>query len=171
MSERRCAIAYASRFGSTQKLAERLAASLTASGVATTTLEVSTKAPPPAGPLIVLSAIIWDRPLPAMRAWLADHHSTVQQNTLACGVVCGAAGVRETGGLIYAKHFANRLGKPNVFQFALSGQIPDRAQMRRWEWWALKAFAGAMRKPQLFDIRADERKATLLGATIAEKLI
>lgn len=171
MSERRCTIAYASRFGSTQKLAERLAASLTASGVATTTLDIATNAVPPDQPLLVLSAIIWDRPLPAMRMWLADHHSAIQQNTLACGVVCGAAGVRDTGGMIYAKNFAKRIGKPDAFQFALSGQIPDRTQLRNWEWWALKAFAGATRKPQLFDICADEDKAARLGATIAAKLI
>ena len=92
-------------------------------------------------PLVILSAIIWDRPVPVMREWITANSHLVRQWTVACGVVCGSAGVRETGGLVYARQLAGRIGKPDVFQFALSGQIPPRDRLRSWEWWALQAFA------------------------------
>ena len=117
-------------------------------------------------PLVILSAIIWDRPVPVMREWITANSHLVRQWTVACGVVCGSAGVRETGGLVYARQLAGRIGKPDVFQFALSGQIPPRDRLRSWEWWALQAFAKVMRKPQLFEICADAAKANEVGRKI-----
>lgn len=156
-------IVYASRFGATSRLAERLAAGMRASGATVELLNVDAATPPPETPLILLTSIIWDRPLPAMRAWLADHAGAVRERTVACGVVCGAAGVREGGGMIYAGNLARRLGRPQLPRFALSGELPPRAALKTWEWWALRAFATAMRKPQLFAIAADLDKAERLG--------
>lgn len=161
-------VVYASRFGTTAKLAATLANQL---GPQTQLVDIS--AEPnfvPVQATILLTAIIWDRPLPSMRTWLAEHATAARQHAIACGVVCGSAGVRPNGGLIYAKNFAKRLGKPEVYQFALSGQIPNKNQMRGWEWLALKAFAAVMRKPQLFTIQADIAKAKHLAGDLLLQL-
>ena len=160
-------VAYASRFGSTAKLAEQLAAGLQRGGKSPQLIDVGTDPKVVRQPLIVLTSIIWDRPIPIMREWIATNATLLRQCTIACGVVCGAAGVRETGGMVYARQLAKRIGKPDVFQFALSGQIPSRDELRQWEWLALRVFAGVMRKPQLFAIRADLDKAGLVGSQIA----
>ena len=163
-------VAYASRFGSTAKLAEQLAFGLQAAGVNPHLMDVSRGATMGLNPLVILTAIIWDRPIPVMRDWIAANAKVVRERTVACGVVCGSAGVRENGGMVYARQLASRIGRPDVFQFALSGEIPPRPKMRGWEWWALRAFAGIMRKPQLFTIRADASKASVVGTQIAAKL-
>ena len=162
-------VAYASRFGSTAKLAAQIAAGLESTGASAQLLDVATPRHVAPQSLIVLSSIIWDRPLPVMREWIAANSTTVRECVVACGVVCGAAGVRETGGRIYARQLASRIGRPDVFQFALSGQIPARNDVRYWEWIALKLFAGVMRKPQLFTIRADMNKAMLVGRQVGEQ--
>jgi hypothetical protein len=163
-------IAYASRFGTTASLATQVAAGVESTGADPLLLDVATDGTPAQQPLIVLTPIIWDRPIPAMRDWLAANATVVRQCVIACGVVCGAAGVRETGGRVYARQLAARLGRPDVFQFALSGQIPARIALRHWEWIALKLFAGVMRKPQLFAIKADLNKARLVGKQAGELL-
>ena len=159
-------VAYASRFGSTRRLAEELAAGLVKAGAAPELLDVRVNPKLTRQPLVILTPIIWDRPLPAIREWIAANSALVRQCTVACGVVCGAAGVRETGGTIYARQLAARIGRPDVFQFALSGEIPARYRLRFWEWWALRTFATVMRKPQLFAVRADARKARIVGSQI-----
>src|SRR5262245_27241639 len=92
-------VAYASRFGSTAKLAKQLAIGLEAVGAKAQLLDVSGEAGVEARPLVILTAIIWDRPVPVMRNWVAAHSDLVRQLTVACGVVCGSAGVRENGGM------------------------------------------------------------------------
>ena len=163
-------VAYASRFGSTAKLAEQLVLGLQAAGANPHLMDVSRGTTMGLNPLVILTAIIWDRPIPVMRDWIAANAKLVHDRTLACGVVCGSAGVRENGGMVYARQLAGRIGRLDAFQFALSGEIPPRTKMRSWEWWALKAFAGIMRKPQLFTIRADPTKARLVGTQIGTKL-
>jgi hypothetical protein len=163
-------IAYASRFGSTAKLAGQLAAGLESTGARAELLDVASAGNVAPQSLIVLTSIIWDRPIPVMREWIATNTTMIRERIIACGVVCGAAGVRETGGRVYARQLAARIGRTDVFQFALSGQIPGRSELRQWEWIALKLFAGAMRKPQLFTIRADMNKATLVGKQIGKQL-
>ena len=163
-------IAYASRFGSTATLAGQLAAGLESTGASVQLLDVAVSGHVAEQPLILLTPVIWDRPIPVMRDWIASNATVIREHIIACGVVCGAAGVRETGGLVYARQLARRIGKPEVFQFALSGQIPDRSTLRDWEWIALKLFAGVIRKPQLFTIRADADKARLIGKQIGERL-
>ena len=160
-------VAYASRFGSAAKLAGQLATGLQRGGKSPQLMDVGKDANVARQPLVILTSIIWDRPIPIMREWIAANAALIRQYTIACGVVCGAAGVRETGGMVYAKQLAKRIGKPDVFQFALSGQIPSRNELRQWEWWALRVFAGVLRKPQLFEICADLNKATLVGGQIA----
>jgi len=159
-------IAYGSRFGSTAKLAEKIAVGLRSVGATTQLIDVGEKTLIVPQPLVILSAIIWDRPVPVMREWIRANMSLVRQCTIACGVVCGSAGVREGGGLIYARQLAKRIGKPDVFQFALSGEVPPRSRLRPWEWWALQVFAAIMRKPQLFGIHADAVKAIEVGQKI-----
>jgi menaquinone-dependent protoporphyrinogen IX oxidase len=164
-------IAYASRFGSTAKLAAQIAAGLEGTGARAQLLDVATaggNVEPQS--LIVLTSIIWDRPIPVMRDWIGANATMIRERIIACGVVCGAAGVRETGGRVYARQLATRIGRPDVFQFALSGQIPERNELRGWEWVALKLFAGVMRKPQLFTIRADMNKAMVIGKQVGEQL-
>ena len=163
-------IAYASRFGSTSKLAEQLAAGLQSAGATPQLIDVGAKPVVPDQPLVILTPIIWDRPIPIMREWMTANSGLLRQYAVACGVVCGAAGVRESGGMVYARQLAKRIGKPDLFQFALSGEIPTRNKLRSWEWWALRAFAGVMRKPQLFAIRADASKARMIGSQIAGNL-
>ena len=160
-------IAYVSRFGTTARLATQLGAGLAGSGAEPQLVDVSLKPYVPQQTLVLLTPIIWDRPIPAMREWLAANSSLVQQYVVASGVVCGAAGVRENGGMVYARQLAKRIGRPDIFQFALSGEIPSRDKLRGWEWQALRIFAGIMRKPQLFAIRPDEVKARKIGSQIA----
>jgi hypothetical protein len=160
-------VAYASRFGSTTKLAEEVGVGLQSVGRRPQLVDVSKGLKVPQQPLVILTSIIWDRPIPLMREWIAGNAALIRQCTIACGVVCGAAGVRDTGGMVYASQLAKRIGKPEVFQFALSGQIPPRNQLKSWEWWMLKAFAAVIRKPQLFAIRANLDKARLVGTQIA----
>jgi hypothetical protein len=164
-------VAFASRFGSTQRLAVQLAAGLLEAGAAPQLVEVSTYPTVAVQPLVLLTPIIWDRPIPAMRKWIAANAVVVRDCTVACGVVCGAAGVRQSGGLVYARQLAKRIGNLDAFQFALGGEIPPRHRMRFWEWLALKAFAGVTRRPQLFSIRADFDKARYVGARIGEQLV
>lgn len=159
-------MAYGSRFGSTAKLAEEIAVGLRAVGAKAQLMDVAEKRPIVPQPLVILSAIIWDRPVPVMREWIEANRSLIRQCAVACGVVCGSAGVREGGGLIYAGQLAKRIGKPDVFKFALSGEIPSRSRLRPWEGWALRVFAAIMRKPQLFEIQADEKKASEVGQKI-----
>jgi flavodoxin len=163
-------VAYASRFGSTANLAEQLAAGLQSVGASAKLAELSRNPNVAQQPLVLLTPIIWDRPIPLIREWINANAEMIRQRTIACGVVCGAAGVRETGGMVYASQLAKRIGKPDVFRFALSGQIPERDRLNDWEWWALKVFAGIMRKPQLFAIRADMEKARRIGGQIAGQL-
>jgi hypothetical protein len=163
-------VVYASRFGSTAKLAEQLAAGLEAAGAKAQLVNVSSGTTVGSNPLVILTAIIWDRPIPVMRDWIAANAKLVRQHAVACGVVCGSAGVRENGGMVYARQLAGRIERPDVFQFALSGEIPPRTKMRNWEWWALRAFAGVVRKPQLFTIQADAGKAGVIGTQIAARL-
>jgi hypothetical protein len=164
-------VAYASRFGSTAKLAEQLAAGLEVAGANPQLMDVSRETTVGLNALVILTAIIWDRPIPVMRDWIAANAKFVRERTVACGVVCGSAGVRENGGMVYARQLAKRIGRPDVFQFALSGEIPPRTKMRDWEWWALQVFAGVMRKPQLFTIRAGTGKASVVGTQIGAKLV
>ena len=152
-------LAYASRFGATARLADILATSFRDSGLDCRIQNIEADASCPSGPVVVLTPIIWDRPIPAMRDWIAEHQQALAASTVACGVVCGAAGVRETGGMVYAKHLAKRVGNPELPRFALSGEIPPRERLRWWEWWLLRVFAAVMRKPQLFEIATDEQKA------------
>jgi hypothetical protein len=159
-------VAYASRFGSTAKLAEEIVAGLRSVGTTPQLINVADKASINPQPLVILSAIIWDRPVPVMREWITANLPLVRECAVGCGVVCGSAGVREAGGLIYSRQLAKRIGRPDVFQFALSGEIPPRDRMRSWEWWALQSFAAIMRKPQLFRIRADAAKASEVGRRI-----
>src|SRR5437762_8882921 len=77
-------VAYASRFGSTTKLAEQLAAGLEGAGAKPQLVDVSA-GKIVAGPLVILTAIIWDRPIPAMRNWIAANSDLVRQRTVACG--------------------------------------------------------------------------------------
>ena len=163
-------IAYASRFGSTAKLAEQLAVGLEAKGAKPQLVDVAAKTTAGPHPIVILTAIIWDRPLPAMRHWIMANSELVRQRTVACGVVCGSAGVRENGGMVYARQLAKRIGRPDVIQFALSGQIPSRKSMQVWEWWALRVFAQIMRKPQLFTISADTGKAVAVGTEIGTEM-
>jgi Flavodoxin domain len=159
-------VAYGSRFGSTAKLAEEIAAGLRDVGAIPRLIDVAEKGPLASQPMIVLSAIIWDRPVPVMREWITANRHLVRQWTVGCGVVCGSARLRETGGLAYARQLARRIGRPDVFQFALSGEIPSRSRLRSWEWWALQAFAAMRRKPQLFRICVDGAKANEVGRKI-----
>jgi hypothetical protein len=105
-----------------------------------------------------------------MRQWIASNSALARRSTIACGVVCGSAGLRDTGGMAYARQLARRIGRPDVFQFALGGEIPERNRMRSWEWWALQVFSGVLRKPQLFAIRADMAKARDIGRHIGAQI-
>lgn len=163
-------VAYASRFGSTAKLAEQVAAGLQGVGATPQLLDGGADPTVALQPLVLLTPIIWDRPIPAMRKWIAGNSDLARQCTVACGVVCGSAGTREAGGMVYARQLARRLGRPDVFQFALCGEIPARNRMRSWEWWALQVFAGVMRNPQLFTVRADARKARIVGRQIGAQI-
>lgn len=163
------AIVYATRFGSTRLLAETMAGAMVENGATPLLLNVDDDPPPPALPTILLTAIIWDRPLPAMRRWLARYGAQVRPHVLAAGVVCGSAGVREGGGMSYARRLAARWGHAGTVPFALSGQIPPREAMATWEWWMLKAFSRVMRKPQLFAIRADIAGAKSVGAAVVKR--
>ena len=160
-------VAYVSRFGTTSRLAEELCAGLESSGTIAHLVEVGTKPFVPQQPLVILTPIIWDRPIPAMREWIAANGDSIRQHIVACGVVCGSAGVRENGGMVYARQLSKRIGRADIFQFALSGEIPSRDRLKGWEWRALRIFAGIMRKPQLFTIHADEAKAKRIGIEIA----
>ena len=163
-------VAYASRFGTTKTLGEQIVDGLQSAGAKPQLLDVGTNPSVVTQPLVLLTPIIWDRPIPAMRQWIKTNSGLVRQCTVACGVVCGSAGIRETGGMIYAHQLAKRVGRPDVFRFALSGEIPTRNRMRYWEWWALQIFAGIMRKPQLFSIRADPGKARDVGSEIGAQI-
>jgi menaquinone-dependent protoporphyrinogen IX oxidase len=163
-------VAYASRFGSTVKLAEQVAAGLHSAGATPKLIDVTADPTVELQPLVILTPIIWDRPIPVMREWITANSALARQCTVACGVVCGSAGMRETGGMVYARQLAKRIGRPDVFQFALSGEIPARNRMRSWEWYALRIFTGVLRKPQLFAVRADASKAKAIGARIGEQI-
>lgn len=169
MTARTITVAYASRFGSTAKLAEHLAVGLQGAGAIPEGIDVAGKPVVQSQPLVILTAIAWDLPIPAMREWIAENQSLVRHCTVACGVVCGSAGVRHGGGMVYSRQLAKRIGRSDVFQFALSGEIPSRQRMRSWEWWALQTFASIMRKPQLFTIRADVVKANEVGQKIGRQ--
>lgn len=164
-------VAYATRFGSTAKLAVQLAAGVQDAGATVEVTDVSANRLVRPQPLIILTPIIWDRPIPAMRRWIVINAKTIGEYVVACGVVCGSAGVREAGGLVYARQLSKRIHRPDVFQFALSGEIPARPKLHSWEWWALRVFASIMRKPQLFAIRSDYAKAKAVGRTIGERLL
>ncbi len=159
-------VAYGSRFGSTAKLAQDIAAGLRSVGATPELIDIAGKAPVVSQPLAIVSAIIWDRPVPVMREWITANLPLVRECTVACGVVCGSAGVREAGGLVYARQLAQRIRRPDAFQFALSGEIPSQSRLRSWEWWALQIFAAIMRRPELFRIRADAVKANEVGRQI-----
>jgi len=161
---------YATRYGSTRRLAEALASGADAHDVKIVLHDVATAPDPAEVPAIVLTAVIWDRPLPAMRTWLARHGATVAPRLLAAGVVCGSAGVREGGGMSYARGLLKRIGRPDGRRFALAGEIPARDRVGRLSWWALKLFAAAMRKPQLFTVRADLAAARAQGEALAARL-
>jgi flavorubredoxin len=166
MTSLRITVAYASHFGSTAKLAEHLAAGLRDVGATPLLIDVSANRTVAVQPMVLLTSIIWDRPIPAMREWIADNSALARQCTVACGVVCGSAGVRENGGMTYAHQLAKRLGRPDVFQFALCGEIPSRDRIQSWQWWALKIFAGVMRSPELFSIQPDVGRARTVGNRI-----
>ena len=163
------AVLYVSRFGTTQLLAGRLAEGARDGGLEATTVDVAAQPHdvPDAAHIILLTAIIWDRPLAPMRRYLTQHGDAIRPRLLAVGTVCGSAGVRPQGGLVYAKHLAKRVGAPEVERYALSGRIPPRKAMRGWEWWALRTFAFVFRKPQLFEITPDETGARAIGRAAA----
>jgi menaquinone-dependent protoporphyrinogen IX oxidase len=163
-------VAYGTRFGATAKLAQEIAAGLQSVGAVPQLIDVARGSPTLSQPLVLLSAIIWDRPVPAMREWIKVNRRLVRQFTVACGVVCGSAGVREKGGLVYARQLAKHIDRPDIFQFALSGEIPARNRMQRWEWCALQLFSTIARKPQLFRIRADVMRANEIGREIGTSL-
>lgn len=169
-SQKLITIAFASRFGSTAKLAEQIAIGLQSTGRTPHLVDVAKNTSVAPQQLVVLTPIIWDRPVPAMREWIAANGELIRQYTVACGVVCGSAGVRENGGMIYARQLAKRIGRSDVFQFALSGEIPPRERLLSWEWRALRIFAGLMRKPELFTIHIDETKARLIGNQIGSQI-
>jgi menaquinone-dependent protoporphyrinogen IX oxidase len=60
-------IAYATRFGSTMKLAGQIAAGLQNAGATPQIVDVGEKPSLTLQPLVILTPIIWDRPIPAMR--------------------------------------------------------------------------------------------------------
>ena len=164
-------ILYATRFGSTKKLASALAEGLQNRGIHAATQNLGDdQSLPSRGRLIILSGIIWDRPLPAMRRWLDQHAAVVADRIVAVGVVCGSAGVRENGGMVYARNLAKRSRAEEAERFAFSGEIPPKSDLKLWEWMALKAFAKAMRKPELFEIQAEPPAALAYGQQLAERL-
>src|SRR5690348_1819046 len=108
-------VAYVSRFGTTARLAQQLGAGLAGAGATPQLIEVSSfNSPMPQQPLVLLTPIIWDRPIPAMREWITANAGLIQQHVIASGVVCGSAGVRENGGMVYARQLAKRIGRPDV---------------------------------------------------------
>ena len=68
-------VAYGSRFGSTAKLAEKIAVGLRSVGATTQLIDVGEKTLIVPQPLVILSAIIWDRPVPVMREWIRANMS------------------------------------------------------------------------------------------------
>ena len=64
-------VAYGSRFGTTARLAAEIAAGLGSVGAAPQLINVADKTPVEPQPLVILSSIIWDRPVPVMREWIA----------------------------------------------------------------------------------------------------
>lgn len=163
-------IAYASRWGTTATLAADLADALRARGRTAHLHNISDDPTLPAeGRLIVMTAIVWDRPIPAMRQWIATHRPTLAPRVAALVVVCGAAGVRPTGGQIYARQLARRIGVgDDVPRFALSGQIPEDARLKGWERVALRAFAKVMRAPGLMEIEADRAGVVKVAGGVGE---
>ncbi|RMF14898.1 MAG: hypothetical protein D6761_08760 [Candidatus Dadabacteria bacterium] len=162
----RIAVVFASRFGTTRLLAERIAEGIREAGGQAALIDVAEGAADVADAdrIILLTAIIWDRPLAAMRRYLQQHGDAIRDRLLALGTVCGSAGVRPQGGLVYARQLAKRVAAPDVERFSLSGRIPPREAMASWEWWALRLFASVFRKPQLFEIQPDEAGARKIGA-------
>jgi menaquinone-dependent protoporphyrinogen IX oxidase len=63
-------VAYGSRFGRTAKLAEEIAVGLRTVGAMPQLIDVAKATPIEPQPLVILSAIIWDRPVPVMREWI-----------------------------------------------------------------------------------------------------
>src|SRR5690606_6982103 len=112
----------ASRWGTTATLAADLAEALRARGHTAHLHNVADDPTLPAeGRILVMTAIAWDRPNPAMRQWIASHRPTLAPRVAALVLVCGAAGVRPTGGQIYARQLAKRTGVGDeVPRFALS---------------------------------------------------
>src|SRR6478609_10778785 len=157
------AIAFASRFGTTRLLVERVASGLRSTGFDVELLDVTQDPrPPPDGRLIVMSSIIWESSLPAMNAWIARYQSAVRTRTVAAGVVCGRAGVEANGGLAYTRALVKRIGAGGHFEFALSGGMPARERLRAWERSALAA-AGAVLGHSFTHLRADEEGASMIG--------
>ena len=159
-------IIYASRYGTSERLANHLASTLVDLGTPALATPISDLTAPPENPIVLITAIIWDLPIPAMRRWIAAHSSTLPDKIIAVGTVSGAAGVRPEGGLVYARHLARRVGNDAAYQFAMSGEIPARKRVPTWQWVALKLFSFLMRKPQLFSIKPGFSAAEAAAETI-----
>jgi menaquinone-dependent protoporphyrinogen IX oxidase len=167
--EKRIAILYATRFGTTRLLAERIGEVLEGSGVSVT-LSSLPSTPPREGAILLMTAIIWDRALPAFRAFLAEHLMEIAPRVIGLGVVCGSAGVRPQGGRGYLRRLVRAFPSPPPIQFALSGRIPPREELTRWEYSLLRLFSLVMRKPQLFTIQPDLERARSVGERILQHL-
>ena len=130
-----------------------------------------TQGPPPAGALIVLCPVIWERPLSTMKQWLDTHRKIVRAQVVAAGVVCGQAGVQPNGGAGYAKKLARAVGNKRVFQFALCGRMPPPELLENWEIATLVVAATILRKPKLFELEPDDAGAFAVGREIAKRLL
>lgn len=165
-------IVYATRFGTTRYLAEVIAAQVSRQGLEVLLYPVEPDLKPPQeGPLLLLTAIIWDQALKEMRLWLKRNREEIAPRLLGVGVVCGSAGVRPGGGRSYLKRLVNQFPAPPPFCFTLSGRIPPRGELHLWEYALLRLFSMIMGKPQLFSLSPDAEKARALGDEMARFLL
>jgi hypothetical protein len=163
-------ILYYSRFGTTTLLVEKIVEGLQAEGKEGKGIFLTPDLPPPPeGKIVLVTPIFWDLPPPIVRRFLKKWREDLKERVVGVGVVCGSAGVREGGGLSYAR-FIGRKFRSTPFLFALSGRIPPRELLSFWEWGLLKGFSFVMRKPHLFSIEPDWEKAFQCGRRIGALL-
>lgn len=165
----RVVVPFASRFGTTKALAARVSAGLQRTDVDVELLDVASGRAPPEVPLVLMTAIIWESPVSTMLEWLQRHRRVTRRWTVGAGVVCAQAGVKHEGGFEYAQSFAKRVGNERAFLFALSGRLPPRTELKRWEALALTA-ASKVLGYSFAELRADEDGAVTAGETIGRIL-
>lgn len=165
-------ILYATRFGTTERLARIIGDEVRGRGIPVELLKVSALTPvPEQGSFLLMTAIIWDLPLKEMRRFLAQHREHLAPRLLGIGVVCGSQGVRKEGGKGYLRALRRHFPASPPLLFALSGAIPPRERLKPWEYALLRLFSILMRKPQLFTIAADEEGAREVGKRVIPYLL